>query len=428
MNLRHAISMLGSEVVHCSKKLRQDEAMEFIRKHDSTPLILNVEGKKVAMNFIASRNMLCRYLGIPTENLAEHLSNIPSNGKIRVKENELRRKEVDLFDLPILKYFRRDGGRYVTAGVVIARLSNADPLNPQSYNASIHRLMLLDSKRFVVRLVAQRHTYLMWRESIERREDLPIAIAIGVHPLFLFTSATRVPEGGEFGYAASLMKGLDLLLIDEMLVPESEIVLIGRITAKTAKEGPFVDITGTYDVVREQPLLEIDAMYMKDDAIYYSITPASSEHQVLMGVPYEPIIYKSVSQACKVKNVVMSPGGRCYFHAVIQIEKKAEGDGKNAILAAFAAHQSLKRVVVVDEDIDVYSSEDVEYAIATRFQPDRDLVLIKNARGSSLDPSAKNGLTAKWGIDATKYLERVKDFERVVNVSNKRRGKAARKQ
>jgi len=217
----------------------------------------------------------------------------------------------------------------------------------------------------------------------------------------------------EFRYASALMNELELFKIDDMLTPDAEIILLGRITNERAQEGPFVDITGTYDKVRMEPVIEIDAMFVKDDPIYYSITPASSEHQILMGVPYEPLIYKSVANVCKVKNVIMTPGSRHYFHAIVQIRKETEGDAKNAILAALAANPSLKGVVVVDEDIDIYSYEDVEYAIATRFQADEDLVIVKGARGSSLDPSAEK-TTAKWGIDATKKLERVKDFERVV--------------
>jgi UbiD family decarboxylase len=273
--------------------------------------------------------------------------------------------------------------------------------------------MLIDKAKLAARLVEPRHTYLLWKRAVEEGRDLPIAIAIGVHPLFLFAASTRVPEGKEFGYASSLLKGLNLYLIEDMLVPDSEIVLIGRITSELVDEGPFVDITSTYDQVRKQPVIEVDAMYMKANAIYYSIIPGSYEHQVLMGIPYEAEIYRSVKRVCDIKNVVMSAGSKHYFHAIVQIEKHKEGEGKNAILAAFAAHPSLKGVVVVDEDINIYSNEDVEYAIATRFQADRDLVIIPNVKGSSLDPSSNNGVTTKWGIDATKYISRKKDFERV---------------
>ena len=402
------------DVIICKDELKHDEVTGFVKEngYEKTPLILNVEGKKVAMNFISTRETLCNYLGVKKEELAAYLASIGYDGPIRIREAKLKKRNWSLYNLPILKYYPKDGGRYITAGVVIARWGRVEDAN--SYNACIHRMMLIDKNKLVARLVKPRHTYLLWKKAIERGEDLPIAIAIGVHPLFLFAAATRVPEGKEFGYAASLMKGLDMNIIEDMLVPEAEIVLIGRITKELADEGPFVDITATYDIVRKQPVIEIDSIYAMDDPIYYSITPASSEHQVLMGIPYEAEIYKSVSKVCNVKNVAMSPGGLHYFHAVVQIEKHSEGDGKNAILAAFAAHHSLKHVVVVDEDIDIYSSEDVEYAIATRFQADKDLVIIPNARGSSLDPSSNNGLTAKWGIDATKELSRRENFERVV--------------
>lgn len=368
-----------------------------------------MEGKRVAKNFVSSRELLARYLNADPKRLAVELAKFYGREeKIVIKEFSelgLKKKRVNLFDLPIIKYFPKDRSRYVTGGVVIAKKDH--------FNASIHRMMLLDEKSFAVRLVAPRHTYLMWREAVENGEELKVAVCIGVHPLFLLASATRVGVGEEFGYASKLMGTLTLYRKGEMLVPDSEIVLFGRITAETADEGPFVDITGTYDEIRREPVLEIDEFYAKDDFIYYSITPGGMEHRILMGVPYEPIIYRFVSNVCKVKNVATTPGSRNYFHAIVQIEKKTEGDAKNAILAALSANPSLKGVIIVDDDIDIFSYEDVDYAIATRFQADRDFVIVKGARGSSLDPSAEE-TTAKWGIDATKPLKRAKEFERVI--------------
>ncbi|MEM0022808.1 MAG: UbiD family decarboxylase, partial [Archaeoglobaceae archaeon] len=280
-------------------------------------------------------------------------------------------------------------------------------------NASFHRMMLLDERRFAVRLVPPTHTFLMWREAVEANENLQVAVCIGVHPLFMLASATRVPWGEEFSYASKLMRGLLLYKKGDLLIPDSEIVLFGRITAETTAEGPFVDLTGTYDDVRNEPILEIDEIYAKEDYIYYSITPGAYEHRILMGIPYEPVIYRFVSNVCKVKNVATTVGSRNYFHAIVQIEKKTEGDAKNAILAALSANPSLKGVIVVDEDIDIFSYEDIDYAIATRFQADKDFIVIPGARGSSLDPSADE-TTAKWGIDATKPLKNAKDFEKVI--------------
>lgn len=409
MNLRNAIELANPEFVE--KELRHDEVLETLKRRDlmEKPVILNVEGKRVAKNFVSSREILARYLDANPKTLAVELAKVyEKKEKIDYKDFQelgLRKRSVNLFDLPILKYFPGDRTRYVTGGVLIAKREH--------YNASIHRMMLLNEKSFAVRLVAPRHTYLMWRDAIECGEELRVAVCIGVHPLFLLASATRVGVGEEFSYASKLMNGLTLYRKGDMLVPDSEIVLFGRITAETAEEGPFVDITGTYDEVRREPVLVVDELYAKEDFIYYSITPGGMEHRILMGVPYEPVIYRFVSNVCKVKNVVTTPGSRNYFHAVVQIEKKTEGDAKNAILAALAANPSLKGVIVVDEDIDIFSYEDIDYAIATRFQADRDFLIIKGARGSSLDPSADE-TTAKWGIDATKPLKRAKDFERVI--------------
>ena len=403
MNFRDAMNIIDYEVY--GEEIKHDEIVDFIRdnKLEKTPVILNVEGKRVATNFLSTRELLCKYLGIDVKELAKYLSQVSYSDKIEVKEGDYRRIG-DLNDLPIPKYFENDAGRYITSGIVIV----GEGKDFENYNASFHRMMLLDERRLAVRLVPPRHTYLRWKESVEKGEDLEIAVVIAPHPLFMLAAATRVEWGKEFEYAAALMGKLDVIEFDGIYCPESEIVMRGRITSEMVDEGPFVDITGTYDKVRKAPVVEIDEIYAKEDFIFYSITPSGYEHQILMGVPFEPEIYKAVAKVCNVKNVIMTPGGKHYLHAVVQIKSVTEGDGKNAIIAAFAAHPSLKHVVVVDEDIDIYNPEDIEYAIATRFQADRDLVIVTNVRGSSLDPSARDNITAKMGIDATVKGDREK--------------------
>ncbi len=409
MNLRSAIEDIKPEILE--EDIRHDGVLDFLKKNDllNKPVIFRVEGKRVASNFLSSREALARFLRVDARRVAIELANrFDEKEKIELKDFEelrLRKMPLNLYDLPIIRYFPRDTARYVTAGIVIAKRRH--------YNASFHRMMLLDERRFAVRLVPPRHTFLMWREAIEAKEDLKVAVCIGVHPLFMLASATRVQWGEEFSYASKLMRGLTLYKKGDLLIPDSELVLFGRITEETTAEGPFVDLTGTYDDVRNEPILEIDAIYAKEDYIYYSITPGAYEHRILMGVPYEPVIYRFVSNVCKIKNVATTVGSRNYFHAVIQIEKKTEGDAKNAILAALAANPSLKGVIVVDEDIDIFNYEDIDYAIATRFQADKGLIIVSGARGSSLDPSADE-TTAKWGIDATKPLKRAEEFERVI--------------
>jgi UbiD family decarboxylase len=154
-------------------------------------------------------------------------------------------------------------------------------------------------------------------------------------------------------------------------------------------------------------------MHIKQGAVYHGILPGGNEHKLLMGAPYEPKIYRAVAGVTEVKNVSLTRGGCGYLHAVIQIKKNTEGDAKNAIMAAFAVHTSLKHVVVVDDDIDVTDPEDVEFAMATRVRADKDVMIITGVRGSSLDPCRlDNGTNVKVGVDATMEMGREEKFIR----------------
>jgi UbiD family decarboxylase len=403
---------------------------EFEHKGNKKPIFFHsVDGThKVIMNVVGGREILAELLGTSSSNLAPFLAEIPedgdSEGKVKIVEDSPTEEvveEPDLSELPILTHFRGDGGAYITGGVVVAELDGVR-------NASIHRLMVLDGKRLAARLVPPRHLYKMHREAIERGEELKVGIAIGVDPIILLAAATRVPPGKEFDYASALKnlslkkkalpkkKGLvELFKLDNgVAIPHAEFSLEGFMGEERAKEGPFLDITGTYDKIREEPVITLTKMYHRKDPIYHAILPSGGEHKLLMGMPYEPLILRAIERVARVKNVFLTEGGCCYLHAVVQIKKEGEGEAKNAIIAAFAAHPSLKLVVVVDTDIDLFSSNEVEYAIATRVRWNEDVVFIPNVKGSSLDPSAENGLTTKLGIDATKELGEEKRYERVV--------------
>jgi UbiD family decarboxylase len=284
-------------------------------------------------------------------------------------------------------------------------------------NVSVHRLLVVDEKKLVIRLV-ERHLYEYHKRVEEKGKALDVGIAIGVHPAILFASSYSLPLGhDEFRLASSLLKEPLKLVrcraVDAEVPADSEIVIEGRMLAGLReREGPFVDITGTYDSVREQPMIEVLRIHHKKNPIYHALVPSGTEHKIFMGMPQEPKIYECVGKAVKPVNVCLTEGGCNWLHGVVSISKKSEKDGKKAILAALEAHPSMKHVVAVDEDIDIFNPTDVEFAIATRFQGDRDIVMIKNARGSSLDPSARSGITTKLGIDATKPLKSEK-FERI---------------
>lgn len=391
------------------------EASRIARAAKAPVFFYNISGSKVIMNLLGSRDELASMLGVPKEEIIKRLSEVSPEGEVRlVSESptlEVIEDQVDLTKLPILTHFEKDGAPYITAGIVVSEYEG-------TINASIHRLMLAGKDKLAVRLVPPRHTYLLHKKAAEKGELLPVAIVLGCDPTIIYATSTRVPVGKEFEYAAAL-RGAPVELFEcanGVKVPHAEIVLEGYIDpVEKIDEGPFVDITGTYDVIRKEPVIHITRVIHRKDPIYHGILPAGPEHLLMMGVPYEPRIYRAVGEVTTVKNVVLTEGGCCYLHAVVQIEKQTEGDGKNAIMAAFAAHTSLKHVVIVDEDINIFDPNDVEFAIATRVKGDVDILIIPNVRGSSLDPrGAPDGTTTKVGIDATKVLIEKENFERAV--------------
>ncbi len=320
----------------------------------------------------------------------------------------------DLTKLPVPTFYKKDGGAYLTAGVIIAK----DP-ETGVRNASIHRMLVKGKDRLGVRIVP-RNLYTYYKKAEGLDEPLEIAIAIGMNPATLLASCTSIPITADELEVANTFHNGEMKLIKcdtvDLEVPDCEILLEGQIIPhERAPEGPFVDLTDTYDVIRQEPLISIQKMHYKDKPLYHAIMPAGNEHKLLQGLPQEPRIYKSVQNTVPtVKNVVLTEGGCCWLHAAISIQKQTPGDGKNVIMAALAAHPSLKHCVVVDEDIDIFNGDDIEYAIATRVKGDEDILVVPGARGSSLDPRATpDGTTTKVGIDATKLLDKKEKFERV---------------
>jgi UbiD family decarboxylase len=384
--------------------------MEVARKAAQTDNVLlfkDVGGRGVVMNVTANRKALAIALGMDEKEIVQKLSEATYEGKV-TEDGTLTMEKPDLSKIPVLKHFPRDAGKYITAGIVFAKYGGVE-------NASIHRMLVLDKSRVAARLVEGRHTHVMLGNTLSKGGKLPIAVTIGTHPAVTFASCTRVPEGKELAYAAELLGGEIKVkrCSNGVLVPDAEIVLEGFIGPEVTDEGPFVDITGTYDPVRRQPVITFTGMHVKPDFIYHAILPGGNEHKVLMGCPYEPKIYRAVAGVTRVKNVVLTRGGCGYLHAVIQIRKSTQGDAKNAIMAAFSAHTSLKHVVVVDDDIDITDPEDVEYAIATRVSGDKDVMVITGVRGSSLDPcQLEDGTNVKIGVDATMVMGREDEFKR----------------
>lgn len=429
MSLRDFLLQMekNKEVLHVNDKVSTRFQIPYIisKLNLDEPILLfeDVKGykTKVVANVSGTRNRICRALGVNEQSLYEKLIEAwryPTRPKMTKNApiKECIEKDVDLSKIPVLTHYENDAGPYITSAIIHAR-----SIDGSIENVSIHRLQVLDKKRLVIRLVP-RHLFKLWQMAKETRKDLDIAISVGVHPAVLLAASSSLPFGlCEFDIANTLLKGSLKLTecehVNAAAVADAELVIEGRISAtKEVAEGPFVDVTGTYDVQRMQPLVDILGIMHREDYLYHALLSSGAEHMILMGLPHEVLIWDAVSKVVpRVCAVNLSKGGSGWLHAIISIEKQVDGDGKNALLAAFAAHPSLKHAIVVDSDIQVFDPIEVEWAIATRFQGNEDSLLIENARGSTLDPSSdqERVLTAKVGIDATKPLSKPREkFEK----------------
>ncbi|HEU4984338.1 MAG TPA: UbiD family decarboxylase, partial [Nitrososphaera sp.] len=310
-------------------------------------------------------------------------------------------------------HFEKDAGPFITSSIVFAHDQERG-----NHNSSTHRLLRLDDRHMAIRMVEGRHLHKCYTYARDHGEDLKIAIAIGVHPAVSIAAAYQAAYGvDEMLIANSLLEGklaLARTKYAQAQVPShAEIILEGRILKDRVQEEWMVEMLRTYDHRRKQPVFELERISYRDDAIYHDILPGYAEHRLLMGLPVEAKIYDYVKSVVPTtQSVHLTDGGSNWLAAVVQIKKRLEGEPKNALLAAFAAHPSLKMATVVDDDIDPTDPVAVEYAVTSRCQADKSFLIIPNTKGSSLDPSSDqtNLLTTKVGIDATATL--LKDKER----------------
>jgi len=357
-------------------------------------------------NLFCSKAAFADYFGIQVAEIISTLTAaIQNRSSPRVVGEapcqEIVELEPDLDKLPILFHCDQDGGNYISSGVVLAHHPD------HGQNADFHRCMQFSKTEMAVRVVRNRHFDIFLQDL----KQVNVAICIGNAPNVLAAAATSVDLGVNELEIANALEPLQVVRAktSDILIPaETEFVIEGTVYLdKTHAEGPFVDLTETYDVIRQEPMLEVKAITHRRDALWHALLPGALEHKLLMGMPREPTIFRKVNEVARCLDVNVNPGGCSWLHAIVQIDKQSEEDGKKAIEAAFAGHSSCKHVFVVDKDIDIYNPLEVEWAMATRFQGDRDLVVRERAPGSSLDPSADSGnhLTTRLGFDLTAPLE-----------------------
>lgn len=360
---------------------------------------------RVVGNLLCSKHAFAAYFKITASDIIPMLSQaIENQSPPEVVPTGLCQEivvyEPDLDQLPILRHCHGDGGNYISSGVLIAR----HPVYGQ--NMDFHRGLQISKDEIALRVVAGRH----FDKYLQDLGEVDVAICIGNTPNILVAGATSVGLGVDELEIANALKPVRVVrakTVDLYVPADAEFVLEGTVYRdRKHNEGPFVDLTGTYDVIRKEPIMKVKAITHRAEPVWQALLPGGLEHKLLMGMPREPTIYKQVNEVVECLDVHVNPGGSSWLHAIVQIRKNHPEDGKRAIAAAFKGHSSCKHVFVVDDDIDIYNPIDVEWAMATRFQGDRDMTVYDKERGSSLDPSADYGthMTTKIGFDLTKPL------------------------
>ncbi|MFN8594625.1 MAG: UbiD family decarboxylase [Anaerolineae bacterium] len=420
MSLRDYLHQLDrrGDLVHVTAPISKTyEIAGVLKQLEPRPVLFDCVTEsafRVMGNLFCSKAAFAAYFGLRVNDLIPFLARAidqrrPCEVVTSAPCQQVIVTEPDLNALPILRHCELDGGNYISSGVVIAK-------HPQyGQNADFHRCMQLSPTELAMRIVRSRHFDTYLRDL----KQLDVAICIGNSPNVLAAAATSVEIGVNELDIANAMEATPVVRAHslDLLVPaEAEFVIEGTVYLdRLHAEGPFVDLTETYDVIRQEPVFEVKTITHRRDAIWQALLPGVLEHKLLMGMPREPTIFKKVNEVVKCLDVNVDPGGASWLHAIVQIDKQHDDDGRKAIEAAFAGHRSCKHVFVVDKDIDIYNPNEVEWAMATRFQGDVDLIVKPREQGSSLDPSAASGthFTTKMGFDLTKPLQaKGKDFNR----------------
>ncbi len=367
----------------------------------------------VVSGLVSDRSWMAEALGVPQSELVRHYQKAAANPlpwrevSSAPAQEIVHRGNIDLLELlPIPTHNEYDSGPYISAGLTIAR----DP-ETGVQNVAIHRCQISGPDRIGI-LLLPRHTDHFYRKAEAKGEALEVAIVIGVDPATLLASQAIVPVGHDELEIAGALRGSPLDVVrcttNQVRVPaDAEIVIEGRLLPVTREpEGPFGEFPQYYGERADRHVVQVDAVTHRNRPIFHTIVGGGLEHLLLGAIPREATILATLQRNFPgVQDVHLSLGGVGRYHLHVKLKKTQHGEAKNVLLGAFAAHYDIKYAVVVDPDVDIHNPREVEWAISTRFQADRDTVIIGNSQCSKLDPSTRDGLGAKMGLDATIPLD-----------------------
>lgn len=365
----------------------------------------------VVAGLLSSRQWIAEALGVDEQGLLSRFLDVVKN-PLPTREVETspayevthERDAIDLLKLlPIPTHNEHDYGPYLSAGVLVMR----NPVTGKQ-NVSINRCQVSGKNKFGI-LIETRDTRQFYADAEKAGQPLDVAIVIGADPFVMIASQITGQHGQNELEFAGAMGGAPLPVIkcktnDVRIPANAEIVIEGRILPKVREdEGPFGEFPQLYGPRGQRQVLEVDLVAHRRKPIFYTIVSGCREHLLLGSLPREAVVLSRMQSIFpNVRNVHLSMGGVGRFHLYIQIHKRMDGESKNILLSGLSQHFDFKLATVVDDDIDIFDPLDVEWAMATRFQADRDLLIVSDAQCSKLDPAARDGTGAKLGIDATK--------------------------
>ena len=424
-SLRHFVA--AYEAAAPAEVVRVPDAVSL--EHDVMAVVLEYERRRrypillfervgashipIIANVVASRRALAFALGTTERGLAaEYARRITEYVKPVVvpdppfRARVLRGGDVDLGALPIPEYFPGDAGRYLTAGMLVAR----DPdtgVETEGY----HRFQVKGPTKMGVSLHSRRRMFEYQRRAEAQGRPLPCAVVLGLHPLVSMGSLSYPPaDVGKFEVIGGLfgepMQVAPCLTADLHVPATAEIVIEGEILPGVREpEGPFGEFTGYFSRRSTQHVFEAKAITMRERPWFQSIgSGRAGDHITTLGLIREAEITNALARVIpNVTGVHVPLSGTSSFTAYVAIRQGRPGEAKHVIPIVLGVDHYLKLVIVVDDDIDVFDESEVLWAVATRMQADRDLVVIAGSLGAMLDPSAdERGVTAKLGIDATR--------------------------
>jgi 2,5-furandicarboxylate decarboxylase 1 len=427
--LRATIDQLkkSGKLLVCDREVDPIYELGAVLKHyeNNVPILFNkVKGHKMPVigGLYGNRDLYYDLMGVTRENRIHRIMDAIANPKPTkllsngpVKENIIK-SNIDVARiLPNPKFHEKDNGTFITSGLLVVK----DPITGKRYT-SVRRFQINKGNQISALITSKTKDFFL--ELEKQNKGLEVAVVLGYDVHTLTASQISMDRYGIDKYEMdSALRGEPLELVKcetvDLEVPAyAEIVLEGVILPnKREVEGPFGELMGYYGPAKPEPVMEVRCIMHRNNAIYQTAGPSREEH-FSNGLIREVELYYALKNMVDVKDVHVTIGGGCRFHVIAAINKKHEGDGKTAIIGALASEKNVKHAVIVDTDVDIFDPMDVEFALSSRVQAGKDVVIIPNALGSGLEAShVYYGLTDKMGIDATKPLKDPEGvFERAI--------------